>query len=118
MMSESVLLGYLCFWMVQEEMQLLDLAVHPRYRGLGHGTFLLTKMIDHGFSKGISRIWLEVRVSGSTARKLYEEFGFLEIGRRKDYYTDPREDAIIMSLGLTRAAGVDITKDQAIGDRT
>jgi len=104
-MSESVLLGYLCFWMVQEEMQLLDLAVHPRYRGLGHGTFLLTKMIDHGFSRGISRIWLEVRVSGSTARKLYEKFGFLEIGRRKHYYTDPREDAIIMSLGLPRAAG-------------
>jgi ribosomal protein S18 acetylase RimI-like enzyme len=46
-----------------------------------------------------------VRVSGSTARKLYEKFGFLEIGRRKDYYTDPREDAIIMSLGPTRAAG-------------
>jgi ribosomal protein S18 acetylase RimI-like enzyme len=46
-----------------------------------------------------------VRVSGSTARKLYETFGFLEIGRRKDYYTDPREDAIIMSLGLPRAAG-------------
>jgi ribosomal-protein-alanine N-acetyltransferase len=105
LVSDGVLLGYICFWMVQEEMQLLDLAVHPRHKGLGHGTFLLAKMIDHAFSKGISRIWLEVRVSGSAARKLYEKFGFLESGRRRNYYTDPLEDAILMSLGLTGAAG-------------
>jgi len=118
LMSDRVLRGYLCFWTVREEMQLLDLAVHPRYRGQGHGSFLLRKMIDHGCSKGIFRIWLEVRASGSTARKLYEKFGFVESGRRKDYYTDPREDALIMSLGLSEAAEKNITIRKTIGDRT
>jgi ribosomal-protein-alanine N-acetyltransferase len=118
LMFDGVLVGYLCFWTLREEMQLLDLAVHPRYRGRCHGSFLLTKMIDLAFSKGISRIWLEVRVSGSTARILYEKFGFVESGRRKNYYTDPQEDALIMSLGLTGAAGEDVPSGKAIGDRT
>jgi len=100
LVSDGVLLGYLCFCMVREEMQFLDLAVHPKYRAQGNGSFLLAKVIDHAASKAVSRIWLEVRVSGSSARKLYEKFGFVESGRRKDYYTDPREDAVIMSLAL------------------
>ena len=104
LMSDKVLLGYLCFWTVREEMQLLDLAVHPAHRGRGHGSLLLTKMIDHALSKGISRIWLEVRVSSSSARRLYEKFGFVESGRRRNYYTDPSEDAILMSLGLSGVA--------------
>ena len=104
LMSDKVLLGYFCFWAVREELQLFDLAVHPTYRSRGHGSYLLTKMIDLALSRGISRIWLEVRVSGSAARKLYEKFGFVESGRRKNYYTDPAEDAIVMSLGLPMAA--------------
>jgi len=104
LMSDKVLLGYFCFWAVREEMQLLDLAVHPTHRGQGHGTYLLTKMIDLALLKGISRIWLEVRVSGRAARRLYERFGFAESGRRRNYYTDPPEDAIVMSLGLSGAA--------------
>jgi [ribosomal protein S18]-alanine N-acetyltransferase len=118
LMSDRVLLGYLCFWTVREEMQLLDLAVHPVYRGRGHGSYLLTKMIDLALSRGISRIWLEVRVSGSTARGLYEKFGFVESGRRRNYYTDPAEDAVIMSLGLTGAGVENIMPGVTIGDRT
>jgi len=105
LVSDGVLLGYLCYWVVREEMQLLDLAVHPRYRGQRNGIFLLANMINHAASQGISRIWLEVRASGSAARKLYEKFGFVESGRRKDYYTDPREDALVMSLALPVAEG-------------
>jgi [ribosomal protein S18]-alanine N-acetyltransferase len=102
LMSDKVLLGYLSVWTVREEMQLLNLAVHPAHRGRGHGSYLLTKMIGLALSGGISRIWLEVRVSGSSARRLYEKFGFEESGRRRNYYTDPAEDAVVMSLGLTR----------------
>jgi [ribosomal protein S18]-alanine N-acetyltransferase len=117
LMSDKVLLGYLCFWTIREEMQLLDLAVHPRYRARGHGSFLLTKMADLAFSRGICRIWLEVRVSGSTARRLYEKFGFVESGRRTNYYTNPPEDAIVMSLGLTGAAAENIIPGVTIGER-
>jgi ribosomal-protein-alanine N-acetyltransferase len=117
LVSDGVLLGYLCFWMVHEEMQLLDLAVHPRYRGQGNGGFLLAKMMDHAASQEISRIWLEVRASGSAARKLYEKFGFVESGRRRDYYADPREDAVIMSLSLPGADGESIATGEGIGGR-
>ncbi len=104
LLSDKVVLGYFCFWAVREEMQLLDLAVHPEYRNRGHGSFLLKKMIDLALLNGISRIWLEVRASGSSARRLYEKFGFAESGRRKNYYTDPAEDAIVMSVDVNGAA--------------
>ena len=107
LMSDKVLLGFFCFWAVREEMQLLDLAVHPIYRGRGHGSDLLKRMIDLALSRGLSRIWLEVRASGSSARRLYEKFGFAESGRRKNYYTDPAEDAIVMSLELSKATDID-----------
>jgi ribosomal-protein-alanine N-acetyltransferase len=100
LMCDGILLGYLSFWVVREEMQLLDLAVHPKYRSRGHGSYLLARMIDFASSKGISRIWLEVRASGSAAKRLYGKSGFSESGRRKNYYTDPAEDAIVMSLRL------------------
>ena len=117
LMSGKVLLGYLCFWNVREEMQLLDLAVHPGYRSRGHGSALLRKMIDLALSKGISRIWLEVRASGTTARRLYEKFGFVECGRRRNYYTDPAEDALVMSLGLSGAAVENIISGETTGER-
>lgn len=117
LVSEGVILGYLCFWMVRDEMQLLDLAVHPTYRRQGNGGLLLAKMINHAVSEGISKIWLEVRVSGSAARKLYEKFGFVESGRRKDYYTDPREDAVLMSLALSGAAGGTSSPGETRGGR-
>jgi ribosomal-protein-alanine N-acetyltransferase len=67
-------------------------------------------MIDLAGSRGISRIWLEVRASGSSARRLYEKFGFVESGRRKSYYTDPLEDAVVMSLELSKATDIDKRK--------
>ena len=115
LMSDKVLLGYFCFWAVREELQLFDLAVHPTYRSRGHGSYLLTKMIDLAFSLGISRIWLEVRLSGRAARRLYEKFGFVESGRRANYYTDPTEDAIVMSLGLAVADGKNMPTGNTIG---
>jgi ribosomal-protein-alanine N-acetyltransferase len=115
LMCDRVLLGYLSFWVVRDEMQLLDLAVHPRYRNRGHGSYLLARMIDFASSKEISRIWLEVRASGSEAKRLYEKFGFLEIGRRKNYYTDPTEDAIVMSLGLGGTSEERLATGEAIG---
>jgi ribosomal-protein-alanine N-acetyltransferase len=117
LMSDKVLLGYFCIWVVREELQLLDLAVHPTHRSRGHGSCLLTKMIDLALSRGISRIWLEVRVSGRAARRLYEKLGFVESGRRRNYYTDPAEDAIVMSLGLLGAVEKNISTGKPIGGR-
>jgi len=92
--------GYICFWVIDSEIQLINLAVHPHDRGKGLGHYLLTRMIETGLSKGIQHIWLEVRPSNVVARKLYERLGFQEAYRRPGYYPDTREDAIVMSLNL------------------
>ena len=99
---DDVLSGYLCFWMFASEVQLINIAVHPQVRGRGFGKYLVTKMIENSVSKGMRNIWLEVRPSNSVARKLYEMLDFVEVDRRPGYYPDTKEDAIVMSLSLTK----------------
>ena len=96
--AEKTLLGYICFWMFNDEIQLVNIAVHPQKRGNGLGQQLLSNLIEMSSSKGIRNIWLEVRPSNFIARSLYQKMGFLEIGRRPKYYSDSNEDAIIMNL--------------------
>jgi ribosomal-protein-alanine N-acetyltransferase len=96
----GTLQGYVCFWLFDGEMQLVNIAVHPKARGRGLGNYLLTKMLEFAASRSTQAIWLEVRLSNRTARRLYEKFGFVEVGRRKKYYTDNNEDAVVMSLNL------------------
>ncbi|RLB75516.1 MAG: ribosomal-protein-alanine N-acetyltransferase [Deltaproteobacteria bacterium] len=97
--SEQIL-GYICFWMFAAEVHLLNLAVHPQWRRRGLGSRLLAKMKAVAYYGGVERIWLEVRPSNSAARKLYSKAGFREQGRRKRYYTDTGEDAIVMTLEM------------------
>jgi ribosomal-protein-alanine N-acetyltransferase len=92
--------GYICFWLFDGEIQLVNIAVHPKARGCGLGHCLLAKMLEFAASRGTQRVWLEVRQSNRTARRLYENFGFMEAGRRRKYYTDNNEDAVVMSLIL------------------
>jgi ribosomal-protein-alanine N-acetyltransferase len=95
---DEVLSGYVCFWMFDTEIQLLNLAVNPHRRGKGLGHYLLRKMIETGISNGIRYVWLEVRPSNLAAKRLYQRLGFKEVFRRPRYYPDTHEDAIVMSL--------------------
>jgi ribosomal-protein-alanine N-acetyltransferase len=97
---DDALEGYVCFWLFKGEVQLVNIAVHPRARGRGLGNCLLREMLEFAASRGTQQVWLEVRVSNGTARRLYEKFGFLEVGKRRRYYTDNNEDAVVMSLIL------------------
>ena len=97
--------GYICYWLVDGEMQLATIAVHPRIRSRGTGSALLERMIEAGLSEGAESIWLEVRESNKTARSLYEKAGFEPAGRRRKYYSDTEEDAIVMSLMLPSFPG-------------
>lgn len=92
--------GYICFWMFDCEIQLINIAVHPDKRGRGLGLFLMTKMIETGIAKGMRDVWLEVRPSNLTALGLYQKLGFKGVGRRPRYYRETNEDALIMSLAL------------------
>lgn len=93
--------GYICFWVVADEIHLLNLAVAPFQRRAGIGKRLLDKMVEVGRQERIGVVFLEVRPSNLPARALYQKEGFQELGRRPGYYEDNGEDAVIMALYLT-----------------
>ncbi len=96
--DEVGIAGFACFWTVAGEIHLLNIAVDPRRRGKGAGSFLLGRLLEEGGNTGVERIWLEVRPSNSAALRLYRKAGFITEGRRARYYGDTGEDAIVMSL--------------------
>ena len=88
--------GYADIWCIAGEGQLNNIAVMPKMRGLHVGQVLMETMTEELRLKGITEISLEVRVSNDVARALYDKCGFLEQGRRKNYYEDNGEDALIL----------------------
>ena len=86
--------------MVPYESDILNITVRNENRRAGIGTELLTEIIARCPEHGVSVIHLEVRESGMPARNLYRKMGFREDGIRKRYYTDPVEDAVLMTLML------------------
>jgi ribosomal-protein-alanine N-acetyltransferase len=91
--------GYLCRWMVVDELHVLNIAVHPDFRRHGVGARLLEDSISEAKAKNIEIATLEVRRSNVAARRLYRKFGFEERRLRRNYY-GPGEDAFIMELRL------------------
>jgi len=94
------LAGYICFWIVAREIHLMNIAVHPGRRRRGVGSRLLGKMKEIGKGADVREISLEVRPSNKAARAFYLQAGFQETGRRRRYYDDTREDALIMALSV------------------
>ena len=90
-------LGYGGFWKVVDEAHISTIAVHPRMRRRGLGELLMVHMIEEAIALGAAFVTLEVRVSNVGAQRLYEKYGFERVGRRKEYYSDNREDAWIMT---------------------
>jgi len=102
--SEQIV-GYICFWIIKDQIHLLNIAVHPSRRREGFATLMLNKMIQKGIDLGVKEIWLEVRPSNGAAIKLYEKQGFQVKGRRQKYYTDTGEDALVMALRISEESG-------------
>lgn len=95
--------GYFVCMPVIDEWHLLDVSVPQIMQGQGIGRHLMARIIDLAKEKQMQMILLEVRVSNTHAIHLYERSGFVEIGRRKNYYpvdAHTREDAIMMQLTL------------------
>jgi ribosomal-protein-alanine acetyltransferase len=87
--------GYIVFQRASEgETEILNLAVDPKYRRRGVASALLRAVLE----RSPGRVWLEVRVSNTAARNLYRKFGFTEAGIRQNYYANPPEDGIVMTL--------------------
>ena len=94
----TAVIGYVCVWLVAGELKINNVAVRRDCRGRGGGATLLEAVIELARSRGSEEATLEVRPSNLEARALYERFGFREVGRRKRYYPDSGEDAILMTL--------------------
>ncbi|MCK8485761.1 ribosomal protein S18-alanine N-acetyltransferase [Paenibacillus sp. MBLB2552] len=89
-------IGYAGMWTILDEAHITNIAVRSAYRGRHLGEQLLSRMMDWAAELGMVRMTLEVRVSNTVARALYEKMGFAPAGVRKGYYSDNHEDAIIM----------------------
>ena len=95
--GESIL-GFVNFWLVHDEVHLLNVAVHPDARRRGAASRLIEHTIDFAWRAGCRYVTLEVRRSNLGAIRLYQNFGFRQVGIRRDYYVQNREDAIVMLL--------------------
>ena len=98
--SRGRIAGYVVAWYVMDEGELANLAVAPDVRRLGIGRALLDAMLEDARGRGIANVYLEVRESNTAARQLYATRGFSEIGRRRQYYRSPIEDALILRRTL------------------
>jgi ribosomal-protein-alanine N-acetyltransferase len=93
-------LGYLCAWVVAGEIKINNIAVRSEQRGRGFGALLLERALAIARARGCAEASLEVRPSNREARRLYRRFGFRVEGRRKGYYQDSGEDALLMVKDL------------------
>ena len=98
--KDNRVVGYITYSIVLDEVQIANVATHPDFRRMGIAQKLLTYLYEEAKAGGMSLITLEVRHSNEPAIKLYQKCGFAVVGRRKNYYKNPTEDAILMNLTL------------------
>ena len=98
------LVGVVGLWIMAGEAHITTIGVRNAYRRQGLGELLLISIIELATGNGARVVTLEVRASNSVALELYEKYGFRRVGVRKGYYTDNREDAIIMTTDEVTSA--------------
>ena len=94
--AEGRVAGYLFMMSLFDECHVMDFAVHPQFRRKGMGKKMIFHLIETVRMKKINRIFLEVRSSNIPALMLYQQSGFMNIAVRKGYYSNPKEDALIL----------------------
>ena len=93
---DKKIVAYAGAWVSFDQAEVMHIAVTPELRGQGIGTIIFGELIKAVKKRGATSITLEVRPSNAAAIKLYENFGLRSVGRRKGYYLDNGEDALIM----------------------
>lgn len=96
LVEDGRVIGYCGYWLILDEAHITTIAVHPAQQRRHLGELLLAHLIDHASRAGAKWLTLEVRVSNKGAQKLYEKYGFTGLGRRRGYYQDDGEDALVM----------------------
>lgn len=95
--EENEVIGYIGMSIVIDEGYIFNVAVRESYRNKGVATALINELVTYGKKNNFSFITLEVRESNLPAISLYSKFGFIKAGERKDYYSTPKENAILMT---------------------
>jgi len=93
--TDGQLVGYIAFSLVEDEMEILNLAVHPEFRKKRLGSALMDKTFAMCRSEGTAKSFLDVRESNEPAIALYKKYGYEQYGVRKRYYPDTKEDALL-----------------------
>lgn len=95
--EENEVIGYIGMSIVIDEGYIFNVAVRESYRNKGVATALINELVTYGKKNNFCFITLEVRESNQPAISLYSKFGFIKAGERKDYYSNPKENAILMT---------------------
>ena len=95
-LEEDRVVGYVGSQSSIDEADIMNVAVHPDFRRQGIAEDLINRLVADLKERGIRALLLEVRVSNTPAITLYEKLGFSQVGRRKNYYHNPKEDALIL----------------------
>lgn len=95
--GRQYIVGFAGLWVLADEAHITNIAVRQAYRRQGVGELLLISTIDLAAELNAHFITLEVRASNTVAQSLYSKYGFTEVGVRRGYYTDNKEDALLMS---------------------
>ena len=102
--KEHSVAAYIVARLGADEIHINNVAVRPAYRRRGIGAALLLRILEEGRRLGATAAFLEVRAGNTAAQALYEAGGLRTVGRRRNYYSAPPEDALIMSADLARSA--------------
>jgi ribosomal-protein-alanine N-acetyltransferase len=98
---EKRVVGYMLYQTWTSEMELHTIAVEPGLRRRGIGRLMIEHLMSDAISRGVSRVFLQVRPSNEAARALYKAFGFYVVGVRHRYYRDNQEDALVMRCDVS-----------------
>lgn len=98
---QAEIAGYMLAWFLEPTVELHKIAVSGRFRRHGLAAGMMAQLIAAARNAAAETVWLEVRASNDAAVRLYERFGFKLANRRRDYYENPREDALCFRLELS-----------------
>lgn len=101
--GQSRVVAFVNYWLVRDEVHLLNIATHPERRRQGHARALLGHLVDFARRHRCRYVTLEARRSNLGAIELYRQFGFQAVGIRPKYYVEDQEDAVVMLLELPGA---------------
>ena len=108
---DSGIEGYVCFWIIEGDVEIQNIAVVPGERRRGGGWALMAAALHESKRLGCEAAYLEVRPSNGAGRALYKRWGFAQVGRRRHYYSDG-EDALVLRADLACTPNAEILGGQ------